>query len=75
MGSLTNDSIGRILEFTVTPDRRKQLQAYGFFVELDGEIGILQSLYKINAGQIKVPAMLTDPVTLEWLAERVIIEV
>ena len=29
----------------------------------------------INAGQIKVPAMLTDPVTLEWLAERVIIEV
>jgi len=29
----------------------------------------------INAGQIKVPTMLIDPVTLEWLAERVVIEV
>ena len=40
MDSLTNDSIGRILEFTTAPDHRKQLRAYGFFVELDGEIGI-----------------------------------
>lgn len=29
----------------------------------------------INAGQIKVPTMLIDPVTLEWLARRVVIEV
>jgi hypothetical protein len=40
MGSLTNDSIGRILEFTAVPDQRKPIRAYGFFVELDGEIGI-----------------------------------
>ena len=38
MGSLT-DSIGRILEFTTVPDYRKKLRAYGFLVELDGEIG------------------------------------
>ena len=29
----------------------------------------------INAGQIKVPIMVTDPATLEWLSERVMIEV
>jgi hypothetical protein len=39
MGSLT-DSIGRILEFTTVPDYRKKLRAYGFLVELDGEIGM-----------------------------------
>jgi hypothetical protein len=39
MGSLTN-SIGRILEFTTVPDCRKKLRAYGFLVELDGEIGM-----------------------------------
>ena len=41
IGSLANDSIGRILEFTTVPDQRKSIRAYGFFVELDGEIGIL----------------------------------
>ena len=40
MGSLTNDSVGRILEFTTVPDQRKPIRAYGFFVELDGEIGM-----------------------------------
>ena len=44
MGSLTNDTLGRVLEFTTVPDARKQIRAYGFFVELEGEIGILQDL-------------------------------
>jgi hypothetical protein len=39
MYSLTDDSIGRILEFTTELDGRKKMRAYGFFVELDGEIG------------------------------------
>ncbi|KIM36506.1 hypothetical protein M413DRAFT_78132 [Hebeloma cylindrosporum] len=122
MGSLTENTIGRILEFTTVQDYRKPLRAYGFFVELEGEIGrnptraiaivkdklqtdkgykfysesdgigdptirILKSgTFKeyrhwkaetsaINAGQIKVPTMVADPVTVEWLAERVVIEV
>ena len=29
----------------------------------------------ISPGQIKVPTMLTDPVTIDWLAERVALEV
>ena len=40
MGSLT-DSMGRMLEFTTVLDDRKKLWAYGFLVELDGEIGML----------------------------------
>jgi hypothetical protein len=40
MGLLTEDSIGHILEFTTVPDHRKNLRAYGFLVELDGEIGM-----------------------------------
>jgi hypothetical protein len=40
MGSLTDDSIGHILEFTTVADHRKNLRAYGFLVELDGEIGM-----------------------------------
>ena len=39
MDSLTN-SIGHILEFTTVPDHRKKLGAYGFLVELEGEIGM-----------------------------------
>ena len=39
--SLADDSIGRILEFTTVPDERNKLPAYGFLVELDGEIGIV----------------------------------
>jgi len=39
MGSIT-DSIGLILEFTTVPDDRKSLRAYGFLVEVDGEIGM-----------------------------------
>lgn len=41
MGSLTDDSgsVGRILEFTTVPDRRKKLRAYGFLVDFDGELG------------------------------------
>ena len=41
IGSLTEDSIGRILEFTTVLDERNKLPAYGFLVELDGEIGML----------------------------------
>ena len=40
IGSLSDDSIGRILEFTTVLDERKKLPAYGFLVELDGELGI-----------------------------------
>jgi hypothetical protein len=29
----------------------------------------------ISPGQMKVPTMLTDPVTIDWLAERVVLEV
>jgi hypothetical protein len=29
----------------------------------------------INSGQIKVPTMLTDPVTCGWLVKRVVLEV
>jgi hypothetical protein len=29
----------------------------------------------ISSGQIKVPTMLTDSVTIDWLAERVVLEV
>jgi GH3 auxin-responsive promoter len=29
----------------------------------------------ISSGQIKVPTMLTDPVTIDWLAKRVVLEV
>jgi len=29
----------------------------------------------ISSGQIKVPTMLTDPVTINWLADRVVLEV
>ena len=29
----------------------------------------------ISSGQIKVPTMLTDPVTIDWLANRVVLEV
>ena len=29
----------------------------------------------INSGQTKVPAMLIDPVTIDWLEERVVLEV
>jgi hypothetical protein len=122
IGSLTEDSIGRILEFTTVLDERTKLPAYGFLVELDGEIGrnpahallIVQeklqegASYKsycddsyagdptirilkpgtfkeyrqwkgdtngISSGQIKVPAMLTDPVTIDWLVKRVMLEV
>jgi hypothetical protein len=41
MGSLTNDSIGRIFEFIPVPDHTKHIKAYGFGVELDGEIAIV----------------------------------
>ena len=141
IGSLSEDSIGRILEFTTVRDERNKLPAYGFLVELDGEIGILcfdskpnnsrlhisspgrnpaqalvivqerlqkNAIYKtycddsfagdptirilkpgtfkeyrqwkgdtsgISSGQIKVPTMLTDPVTIDWLANRVVLEV
>ena len=138
IGSLSEDSIGRILEFTTVLDERNKLPAYGFLVELDGEIGILcfdlksrlptsspgrnpaqalvvvqerlqkDAAYKnycddsfagdptirilkpgtfkeyrqwkgdtsgISSGQIKVPTMLTDPVTIDWLANRVVLEV
>ena len=141
IGSLNENSIGRILEFTTVLDERNKLPTYGFMVELDGEIGILCSdsktqharlppsssgrnpaqalvivqerlqkdaAYKsycddsyagdptirilkpgtfkeyrqwkgdtsgISSGQIKVPTMLTDPVTIDWLANRVILEV
>ena len=37
--SLTDGSIGCILEFTTDLDEGKKMRAYGFFVELDGEIG------------------------------------
>ena len=40
MGPLTDDSIGHILWFTAVPDHRRQFSTYGFFVELDGEIGM-----------------------------------
>jgi len=40
MYSLTDGSMGRILEFTTDLGARKKMRAYGFFVELDGEIGI-----------------------------------
>ena len=36
MGSLTDDSVGRIFEFTTVPDHRNNLRAYGFLVELNG---------------------------------------
>ena len=39
IGSLADDSIGRILEFTTVLDKRNKLPAYGFLVELDGELG------------------------------------
>lgn len=29
----------------------------------------------ISSGQIKVPTMLTDPVAIDWLAKRVVVEV
>jgi GH3 auxin-responsive promoter len=29
----------------------------------------------ISSGQIKVPTMLTDPVAIDWLANRVVLEV
>ena len=41
MDSLNHDSIGRVLQFTTVPDLRQKIRAYGFFVELEGEIGIL----------------------------------
>ncbi|KIM36507.1 hypothetical protein M413DRAFT_287801 [Hebeloma cylindrosporum] len=122
IGSLADDSIGRILEFTTVLDERNELPAYGFLVEIDGEIGrnpaqarvLVQGrlqtdiAYKnycddsyagdptirvlkpgtfkeyrqwkgdtngISAGQIKVPTMLTDAVTIDWLAQRVMLEV
>ena len=40
IGSLTHDSIGRVLEFTTVPDHRKPIRAYGFLIELEGEIGV-----------------------------------
>ena len=39
IGSLSDDTIGRVLEFTTELDERKHPRAYGFLVELDGEIG------------------------------------
>ena len=50
MYSLTDDSIGRILEFTTELDERKMKRAYGFFVELDGEIGIFMFTPKSSHG-------------------------
>ena len=50
MYSLTDDSIGRILEFTTELDERKMKRAYGFFVELDGEIGIFMFTPKLSRG-------------------------
>ena len=41
IGSLADDSIGRILEFTTVLDERNKLAAYGFLVELDGDIGMV----------------------------------
>jgi hypothetical protein len=142
IGSLNDDSIGHILEFTTVLDERNKLPAYGFLVELDGETGMVNvsikqlvhsrllasspgrnaaqalsivqeklqtdAAYKnycddsyagdptirilkpgtfkeyrqwkgdtngISSGQIKVPTMLTDPVTIGWLAERVLREI
>ena len=42
IGSLADDSIGRVLEFTTVLDERNKLPAYGFLIELDGEIGMVQ---------------------------------
>ena len=47
IGSLNEDSIGRILEFTTVLDKRNKLPAYGFLVELDGEIGIYIGFFSI----------------------------
>ena len=50
MYSLTDCSIGRILEFTTELDERKKMRAYGFFVELDGEIGMFMFTPKSSHG-------------------------
>lgn len=47
---LTDDSIGRILEFTTELDERRKMRAYGFFVELDGEIGTFMFTLKSSHG-------------------------
>ena len=40
VSSLAN-TLGHVSEFTTAIDNRKVVRAYGFFVELDGKLGVL----------------------------------
>lgn len=40
MMSLSGDTLGHVLEFTTILDERKNLRAYGFLIELDGNLGV-----------------------------------
>ena len=58
----TRDALGRVLEFVAERDERQVPRSYGYFVELEGELGVCYMLAWHPSARFKLTSNFQDPI-------------